>query len=283
MGSQVGKFWSGDPLFLAGAPGISHIFPAALWWLLRGKPRSLAEDAALVVCLLDPQPRMEGLEHIPASEPFVLVGNHYQPPGIWIGWVAAAITAAVAQARCEGGRELHWLAIAEWRWFQIAGRWVPNPVTSLIFPRASQIWGLVPTSARPTDIAGRARALREIMGYLGRRSRGGRVGSAEPVAIFPEGRATVALEDAMPGTGAFLQRLSGRGVPLLPVGIHHEERTIVIRFGEPFLVGQPPAETVDVDTWARERVMATIGRLIPASLWGYYAEVIKNPQGLSRR
>ena len=97
MGSHLGRYQSGDPLFLAGAPGVSHLVPAALWWLARGKRRSLAEDAALAACLLDPQPRIEGSEHIPASEPFILVGNHYQPPGVWIGWVAAAITAAVAR------------------------------------------------------------------------------------------------------------------------------------------------------------------------------------------
>ena len=273
MGSRVAGRESGDPSFLRGAPGFfPWLLLRAIWWLLLGRPRSLAADARLIAQRLDPPPRVEGARHIPPRGPFVLVGNHFQAPNVWIGWVAAAISSVVAEARAEGGKDLHWLALSEWRWLQIGERWVPNPLSALLFPRAARVWGLVPTPSNPADVAGRARALRAALAYLGLRGRGR---AAEPVALFPEGTATVALAEALPGSGAFLYSLSRRGVPLVPVGVFAEDDNLVLRFGEPFaLASAPPGAREDVDAWARRRVMTAIGRLLPRHLWGAYADAI---------
>ncbi len=275
MGSEVGGRASGDANFLRGAPGFfPRLLPEAVWAVLRGRRRSLAADCRRLAALLDPPPRVEGLEKVPPRGPFLLVANHFQARGIWIGWLVAALTDAVARARAPGQQEIHWLVLSEWRWFQLGRRWVPNPFTALVFARAARVWGLVPTPSNPADVAGRAAALREVLGYLGRRGRGDE-GPGEPVGIFPEGTATVALGPALPGTGAFLQRLSSRGVPLLPVGIFQEEGVLVLRFGAPFFVGDPPPGLAeDVDDWARRRVMVAIGRLLPRDLWGHYAEAL---------
>lgn len=243
-----------------------------LWAVLRGKRRSLAADAARVIALMDAPPRVEGQHLVPARGPFLLVANHFQVPGVWVGWVALAIANAVAGARAPGSHELHWMVLSEWRWFEAWGRWVPNPISSLLFARAGKVWGTIATPSRPSDTAGRARALRQVLTYLGHGRRGG---PAEPVALFPEGTATVGLGEAKPGTGAFLARVSRLGVPMLPVGVCQEDGALVVRFGPPFFVDTPTADGAEgPDSHVRRQVMLAIGRLLPARLWGTYAEAI---------
>ena len=243
--------------------------------ILLGERRSLAEDSERVVALMDPPPRVEGLELIPPRGPFLLVANHLQTPDLWVGWIAAAIAHYVAVAREAGGRELHWISISEWRWFELCGRWVSKPLTSLLFPRVAKVWGLIPTPQRPSDVSGRARALRQALGYLRAPARVGG-GVAEPVGVFPEGRGTFALGEAMPGSGAFLYRISALGVPLLPVGVHRDAGVLVIRFGAPFFLGPSPSdEREELDRWAREQVMVAIARLLPREMWGYYASAVE--------
>ncbi len=244
------------------------------WAFLAGRRRSLLADATRVVSLMDPPPRFENQQLVPPRDAFLLVANHFQSPQWWVGWSAAAISGAVAQARESGQGELHWTVISEWRWFEVAGVWVPNPMTSLLFPRACQVWGLIAMPPRPGEVAGRARALREMLSYLGLRP-GGQHRAPEPVGLFPEGRATFALEEAMPGTGAFLHRISSLGVPLLPAGVHQQGDALKVVLGRPFLLGDPPAQWQgDLDGWARTEVMVAIGRLLPPPLWGVYAEAI---------
>ena len=243
-----------------------------VWAVLRGERRSLAGDAARLVALMDPPPRVAGRHLVPARGPFLLVANHFQVPGVWVGWAALAIANAVAGARAPGSHELHWMVLSEWRWFEAWGRWLPNPISSLLFPRAAKVWGMIATPSRPSDTAGRARALRQVLTYLGHGRRGG---PAEPVALFPEGTATVALGEAKPGTGAFLARVSRLGVPILPVGVCQEDGALVVRFGPPFLLDGPaPDGAADMDGSVRRQVMLAIGRLLPQRLWGTYAEAI---------
>lgn len=243
----------------------------AVWAALVGRPRSLARDAKRIAALLDPPPRVENLHLIPPHDPFLLVANHFQVPGLWIGWTVATITSAVAGVRGPEGRELHWAILSGWPLFEVAGRWVPNPIASVLFPRASRVWGMISISARPADVAGRARSAMRILSCLGCRKEPDRA-RPEPVGIFPEGKATVALEAPRRGVGALLHRVSNCGVPLLPVGVYQDEGRLVIRFGEPFhLKDGPSDEGEGLDAWAGRQVMIAIGRLLPERLWGAYA------------
>lgn len=253
--------------------------PPSVWWelgqsILICTPRSVADDCERLVGYLQPAPRVEGAGMIPPREPFLLVANHLQASNLWIGWVAATITAAVARARGRDTRNLHWVVLSEWRWFELGRLWVPNPVSSLIFPRAARCWGLIPMPSRPTDVAGRAAAVRRMLAFLGQ----GHLphsATGEPVAMFPEGRASFALLEALPGTGSLLHMVSRLGIPLLPAGGFPSEGRLVIRFGPPFRLESPP--TGDIDGWARRRVMAAIARLLPPTMWGAYTSMVEGP------
>ncbi|MGE5618783.1 MAG: hypothetical protein ACM3US_05945 [Sphingomonadaceae bacterium] len=242
---------------------------------MTGRRRSIAEDSLRLVARMIPPPRFEGLRAVPPREPFLLVANHFQAPDLWVGWVAAAISAAVASVREPGSRDLHWLVLSQWRWFELGDIWVPNPLSALLFPRACAVWGLIPTPPRPSDLLGRATALRRVLEYLGYRQPPGAPRAA--VGLFPEGRASTALVEAKPGSGAFLHRVSTAGIPLLPAGAYLDERTLVVRFGEPFSLEGAPAE--NLDTWARTKVMVSIGRLLPRDLWGAYYEATEEGVG----
>jgi hypothetical protein len=282
MAGQTGKAGSGsgstleshEPLIPGGLLGLDRsLLLAVVHSLLLGRPRSVAEDAELAVARMRPSPRIDGAELVPPTEPFLLVANHFQAPGLWVGWAAAAITAAVARARDAGSRQLHWMVLSEWRWFEAMGRWVPAPFTPLLFPRACRVWGMIPMPPRPSDVAGRARALRQVLAYLALRP-GADSPAPEPVALFPEGRATLALEEARPGVGGLLHRVSTRGVPLLPVGVYREGPTLVVRIGPLFSLAGLSGKGDELDERAREQVMVAIGRLLPRRLWGLYAESI---------
>lgn len=212
---------------------------------------------------------------VPSRGPFLLVANHFQAQRLWVGWVAAAISAAVAAVREPGRRDLHWVVLSEWRWFQVGELWVPNPLSSLVFPRACAVWGLISMPSRPSDVYGRARALRQVLDCLGRRRVEG--APSQIVGLFPEGTASAALKEAKPGVGAFLQRVSSQGIPLLPVGAYQDGGVLVVRFGQPFSLEAAPV--ADLDGWARREVMVAIGRLLPRELWGAYAEAIEEDRG----
>ncbi|MBI4317472.1 MAG: hypothetical protein HY675_03200 [Chloroflexi bacterium] len=253
-----------------------------LWALVSNKRRSPFEDAKRAISLLSPAPIVEGHHHVPRRAPFVLVGNHYEAPGLWIGWVAAAITVALGEAREPGQREIRWVVHPEWGWFEAFGRWVPNPVTSLIFPRAIQVWGMIPMPARPSDVSGRARALRQILSHLRPRSNSAAL-EPEPIGLFPEGTATSTLREAKPGSGALLHRINRLGVPLLPVGTYLDGNVLIVRFGPPFHVVESTAGPgEDTDSYVRRQVMTAIGQLLPEQLWGPYAAAIRERNGDSQ-
>lgn len=275
---------SGDPLLVSAllrlGPGL---LAEAAWSVMAGSRRSLATDAARMIERLHPRPEIEGQNHIPPRGPFFLVGNHYQAPRLWIGWIAAAITQAVATVREPGAREIHWMMVADWR-RTVLGVSVSNPLSSLVFPRAARTYGLIPIPSEPGDVRGRARALMRALEYLGRRGKG-MTAVEEPVAMFPEGAGTVDLQPAKSGSGAFLHRVSSMGVPVLPVGAFDENGKLRLRFGESFRLPAAPPEGETLDDWARREVMVSIGRLLPEHLWGAYADAVRESRklGLSDR
>lgn len=119
-----------------------------------------------------------------------------------------------------------------------------------------------------------AQALRRALRYL---RQGGMLG------IAPEGTRskTGGLQRGKPGV-VYLAALSG--VPIVPIAIYGTERwwkawlclrrpVLHVRVGEPFVVGQMPAE--NRDAWLQEKadeVMLRIAALLPPAYRGVYAQ-----------
>jgi 1-acyl-sn-glycerol-3-phosphate acyltransferase len=238
-----------------------------IWAMLRGQTRDLAADVEATLMAARPKPQALNDQHIPAEGALVLVGNHYERPGLKVFWGGMLVSRAVAQRRISR-ESLRWLMTSEWQNFRLGPLPVPVWVFRWLFRRIARVYGLV-IIPRPTERAvGRAAALRTILNVL-------RDGE-EAIGLFPEGMGTGHLIEPMPGVGSFLLSLSNRGIPLLPVGIFEEGGRLIASFGPPFSIQVPRGvEKGERERLASQQVMVAIGRLLPRELWGAYASVIE--------
>lgn len=185
--------------------------------------------------------RVQGVERVPRSGPFIIVSNHcsnIDPP--LIGWATGY------QVR----RIVHFMAKIEMRGWPIIG-WLATQ-SAVYFVRRGE---------------GDRAAQRFSLNALA---------SGRPIGIFPEGTRSRDghLKPGKSGA-AFLAMRSG--APLLPVGIAGTHRIfpgrsrwphatkIRIRIGEPFTLPHQPDGRLDRDALAAgtDRIMAEISRLLP--------------------
>jgi 1-acyl-sn-glycerol-3-phosphate acyltransferase len=243
-----------------------------IWAVLRGRTRDLAADVEATLMGARPQPQVLNDDHIPPEGPFVLVANHYERPGLKVFWGGMLVSHAVFQRR-TAGRSLHWLMTSEWYNYRLGPIPVPVSVLRWLFRRIGRVYGLVIVPRAAERGVGRAAAVRTILDVV--RGRG------EAIGLFPEAIGTGRLIRPAPGVGQFLLSLSSRGIPILPVGIFEEEGRLTAAFGPPFSIEVPSdVGKEERERRAAEQVMVSIGRLLPAELWGVYAEAIA--QALAR-
>ncbi len=216
--------------------------------LVSGAPRSQADDARALWSGIDPAPKVVGMENIPAEGPVLLIANHYQRRGLWIGYPAALITTAVTRRR---GRPPCWLVTGGLRLFQWRNSGPVLPASQWLFDRVAHTYGLVcmPLS----DTRRRAGRVRSWMAVLE---------SGGALAVFPEGLGGSSRGLSPPERG--FERLSGillsrYEVGVLPVGIWEDDGVITVRFGELRAAIPGCAEQ-----------MQTIAELLPERLRGVY-------------
>ena len=231
----------------------------------RGRPRSLGVDSAGGLRGASPPPLALYSHHLPRAGPFVIVGNHYQRPGMWAGWGAMVVNAAVLETG-EGARELHWLMTDELLEFRLGPVQVPRDWIRAVFAKFALTYGFGLVSPRETGLVGGASGIRTAARYL--------VGG-EPVGVLPEGTASQELCEARPGVGAFLAWLTRAGTPLVPVGIAEPDGVLTARFGPPFQLPRAAGAKADRDRALRDAVMLHIARLLPSELWGYYRDAVE--------
>jgi len=253
-----------------------------LWAVLRQRRRSFAQDAALLLIPLNPPPTVAGAHLIPAQGAFLVVTNHYARPGLgaWLG--PALITQAIAQRRPD--TPVHWLMTSAWLYRDRLHSWTVTPVTRWLFTHLAEMYGFVTTPpvydgwVQPREGAVAVRRFLALAQQA--RARG------EVLAIAPEGTGDPAhprcLVSPPPGTGRFLLLLarqigasSDASLPFLPVGVAERDGRLTATFGQPFSLLPPAAlPKAQADAWASRQVMLAIGRLLPAELWGEYADDI---------
>lgn len=185
--------------------------------------------------------RIQGVERIPRSGPFILVANHcsnVDPP--LMGWAVGH----------QVGRVVHFMAKKEMRSWPVIGFLADSAGT--FFVRRGE-----------NDRAAQRFSLEALA-------------DGRPIAIFPEGTRTRdgRMKAFKPGA-AFLALRSG--APILPVGISGTHRIfpggsrwprasrIRVRIGEPFVLGHVSRgrlDRADLDA-ANERLRTAIAALLP--------------------
>lgn len=216
-----------------------------------------------------PAPRVIGVRHIPPSGPFVLVANHLEGPGLWIGWSAALLTHAVARARPDtrgAHPSLHWLVEADMDRARVGGWKKLVPGTAWAFRRVAKVWGMVAIPRTAAPAIRRATALRSLIRLVSPAP----VGGGEPAGFFPEGEGDGinGLRLIPDAAGGLLALLGRRGVPSVPAAVWLEPvdgsgSRLTARIGPPWL---PAGDGRSTATDA----MVRIGAMLPPRMWGAY-------------
>jgi hypothetical protein len=236
--------------------------------VVRASPRSLGGDAAAGLRGTTPSPVARHTHYLPTAGPFVVVGNHYERPGLWAGWGAMIVSAAVRETSDEP-RDVHWLMTDELLDVRLGPVRVPRRWIRAGFARFARVYGFGLVSAREAGAVGGAGGPRAAARYL--------MASA-PVGVLPEGTASIALCEARPGVGTFLHWLTRAGIPLVPVGIAERDGVLTATFGPPFQLPRVSGDKAAKDHALRDALMVEIARLLPAEMWGHYQAAMEAMQ-----
>lgn len=226
--------------------------------IFTGLPRrTLGQDAAWIVSLHDPRPQIAGLDHLPKTGGVLIVANHYQRPGLWIGWAGGLITHAVNRSR-PALAPVRLVVTDSQRvtWF---GRERMLPFSRFFLGRMARAWQMIPIPADRTSTAGQAVALKAVLKLLA---------DGQVVLFFPEGERGTAngLIEALPGTGSFMALAARRGV-LLPCAVWETGEGGAQLYGQ---FGMPITLAGNEDRGVRRQVMGTIAAMLPERLRGVY-------------
>ena len=184
--------------------------------------------------------RIEGVEHLPRTGPFILVTNHCSNlDPLMMGWASGN----------QIGRVVHFMAKIEMRSWPIVG-WLATQAGVYFVRRGER------------DRAAQQFSLDALA-------------DGRPIAIFPEGTRSRDghLKEGKPGAALIAMR---SGAPLVPAGISGTQHVFAkgrwprasrvrIRIGEPFSLPHQPEGRLDRADLAEgtERIMSAIEALLP--------------------
>jgi 1-acyl-sn-glycerol-3-phosphate acyltransferase len=185
--------------------------------------------------------RIQGVEHLPRSGPFILVANHCSNlDPLMMGWASGH----------QIGRVVHFMAKIEMRSWPVIG-WLATQ-SGVYFVRRGE-----------RDRAAQQFSLDALA-------------DGRPIAMFPEGTRsrTGHLREGKPGAALIAMR---SGAPIVPAGVSGTHRIfpgrsrwprptrVRIRIGESFTLPHQPSGRLDREALAAgtERIMSAIEQLLP--------------------
>jgi 1-acyl-sn-glycerol-3-phosphate acyltransferase len=257
----------GDPLHSTAPSRYEFPRPELAWLgvhLLFGWRRSLLRDCQTFL-RTNPYPRrVEGIDHVPAAPPFVIVANHYGRPGLKPYHSGMVVTGLLAQAR-PALPHIRWVITSEWFGRRLGPVPIPPSLYRWTFRRAAKVYRAAIMPRRAGEVMARAAVLRDILRSLQR----------ECVGLMPEAGGSGTLRQPLEGSGLFVHSLVRRGVPVIPVGLWDDGDTLVVSFGPPLALAPAGEDRLEQDRSASEQMMVAIGRLLPERQWGIYREAIR--------
>jgi 1-acyl-sn-glycerol-3-phosphate acyltransferase len=261
----------GHPLRSPALPRYKFPRPQLAWFgvhLPFGWRRSFLRDCETFL-RTNPYPRrVEGIEHVPAAPPFVLVANHYARPGLRPYHCGMIVTGLLAQAR-PALPHIRWVITSEWFGRRLGPVPIPPALYRWTFRRVARVYGLAIMPRRSSEVMARAAVLRDIVRAL----------QQEAVGLMPEAGGSGTLRQPLEGSGLFVASLARRGVPVIPVGLWDDGETLVVSFGPPLALASTGKDRSEQDRSASEQMMVAIGRLLPERQWGVYREAIQRSLG----
>lgn len=228
----------------------------------RQRSRSFGEESSRFLRLVKPSPVAIDTQHLPRNGPFVVVGNHYERPGLGVVWGVMVVNVAVHRTG-ERPRELHLIMTDELLDVRLGPIMLPRKWVRMVIARLGRVYGFGLVSPRESGLVGGSAGLRAAARYLA---------AGEPLLVLPEGTASKELLEARSGVGAAVSWLARGNVPLVPVGIAEIEGVLTAQFGPPFALPEVEGDKYERDEALSDTIMRQIAGLLPPDVRGHYPE-----------
>jgi Acyltransferase len=230
---------------------------------LFGRHRSFRADAIACIARLVPPLQVYGKVNIPSGSPSCLLTfNHYSRPDFNAWWIGLAVASQLPM-------DAHFVMTGELT--SPGKRLSPGgmPMYRWVLRGVAKVYGFTsmpPMPPREKDVEARARAVREVLSYVGR-TKNPVICLAPEGADMPGGRLTYPPS----GAGRFMLQLAGKGLKVIPVGVWEQDGSLCVNFGPAYKLTVPvdiPADEKDRE--AAKTVMENIALLLPAHLRGEF-------------
>jgi len=236
------------------APVWIHVVRAAIL----GRCRLPQADGEQVLQELHPSPTIGGLEHLPESGPCLVVANHFNGPGVWVGLPAALLSAVIGRARPDA--TVRGVGVAAYHDARLWGI-VPIPewLTEAIFCRFYAVYGIIRMPNMPAGAQRRSTAARAVLKALSR---------GDVVLLFPEGGnvSQFIMRRIQIGVGNLVALAGRAGVPIVPGAVTVDaDGRFCVCLGPAITTGGRSGRELE------DAIGAHIAEMLPPELRGPYA------------